>query len=322
MKADASIRHQEVYPLERNVLSKIKTIVVHDSCPDGMASAVLLHDAIPDARVVFAQHGSDDYSGMQAEPGMLFCDLVPPPERASEFLQAGAVVLDHHVKVKNVVEKFGPRGRFGDGVSGALLAFQYVWNPLRGGTTDNQTSKNARQFAELASVRDCWEREDPRWTQACSQASALMFYDTTDWLDWQEPFLPSCQAKMAEMLRVGAISHANKLRGVTRSVDGAYWTRTGRGHQVVIINGGSISDVADAIGERADVVMSFNYAVEDGKLSIRVSIRSHRKVDVGSVAVRFGGGGHQKAAGFRLVVDGLNTDPYKLLVSKLEEADL
>lgn len=323
MSAATSIRNSDGYQLDRAALDAVETVVVHGSCPDGMASAVLLHDALPDARIVFAQHGTDAYQDMRSEPYMLFCDLVPPPERAGEFVRAGAIVLDHHVKVRNVVDKFGHAGRYGDGESGALLAFRYVWDPICGGERENKVRATARHFAELASVRDCWEREDPRWNEACAQASALLFYGQDEWLDLARPFWPSSQPILQERIRVGGISHANKLRGLKRSLDGAYWTRTGRGCRVVMVNGGSISDLAEAIGDKADVVLSFNYDVDDGVPSLKVSARSHGGVDVGAVAVRYGGGGHQKAAGFRLkVVEEERLDPYTLLTRKLVEADL
>jgi hypothetical protein len=95
-------------------IKAVKVIVTHDNCTDGLAAAILLHDVLPDAEIIFAQHGTEAYAKLEVRPNMLFVDIVPPKERYEEFLKAGAIVLDHHKGVKDVVEKFGTNAVFGD----------------------------------------------------------------------------------------------------------------------------------------------------------------------------------------------------------------
>jgi hypothetical protein len=126
-------------PLPLDALREVTTLVTHDNCSDGLASAMLVKDAMPHhVEIVFVSYGTPAYLNLKAESGMLFCDIAPPEARAQEFVDAGALVLDHHKTQRHIVEMFGERGVFGDetrdpGVSGAMLAFLEVWLPMNGG---------------------------------------------------------------------------------------------------------------------------------------------------------------------------------------------
>lgn len=122
-------------PIELSKLQAVKTIVTHDNCADGLASAMILRDVLPKAQLLFLQYNSPDHLNLEATEGMLFCDFSPPAGRVEEFTKAGAVVLDHHKGAKDIVAAFGEFGVFADekddpGVSGAVLAFREVWLPL------------------------------------------------------------------------------------------------------------------------------------------------------------------------------------------------
>lgn len=63
-------------------LQKITTIVVHDHCPDGLASAIILHHALPQAKIKFVTYGTKEYQELPAIEGMLFCDISPPYQKS------------------------------------------------------------------------------------------------------------------------------------------------------------------------------------------------------------------------------------------------
>lgn len=84
-----------------DLLRQVRTIVTHDNCADGIASALILHAALPDARIVFswslrsrsgvdvsaiaAQHGG---GGHTAAAGFsVHDDGRSPYVRASELLR-------------------------------------------------------------------------------------------------------------------------------------------------------------------------------------------------------------------------------------------
>src|SRR5574338_261520 len=152
----------ETFMITLEKLCAVETIITHDNCPDGTASAILLHDALPHAKIVFLQYGTDAYKALEPSPNTLFGDICPPiqtnkvvveaegvgsnpvekyvideadRQRLQAFVDAGGLILDHHKTARPVVEAYGTNGVFGDevsepGLSGGLLAYRHVWRPV------------------------------------------------------------------------------------------------------------------------------------------------------------------------------------------------
>lgn len=284
--------------MDLEALAAVRTIVAHDDCADGTASAILLHDALPDAEVVFADYGAMA-EPLVARPGLLFCDFSPPAARVDEFVDAGAIVLDHHRSARPVVERFGARGRFGDervdpGVSGAVLAYRHVWSALRAGAPEQAF---AAWFAAVAGVRDTWQTRSPLWHDGCVQHALLTAFDPGFWLgtslaslarDWTERY-----AWVGEQLIARA-------RGrLARAIAAAHRFTTRRGLRGIAIDGVAYaSDAAEQLDAQVDVVIAFGFAEQAGAPILHVSLRSHAGFDCAAFAQRFGGGGHTRAAGF------------------------
>src|SRR5690606_41998685 len=113
-------------------LQAVKTVVVHDNCADGLVSALLIQEALPNAEILFIQHGTEAHRTLEPTPNMLFCDFAPHPERVDEFAKVGTIVLDHHRTAKWIVERGG--GISADendepGVSGAVLPYRPAHTP-------------------------------------------------------------------------------------------------------------------------------------------------------------------------------------------------
>lgn len=305
-------------------LQRVKRIVTHESCADGIASALILHSALPDAEIVFVQYNDPAHRDLVAEPGLLFCDMTPPPERAAEFVEAGAIVLDHHVQMKGIVEQFGVRGIYADapGVSGALLAFTEVWEPLvpRGDPRWYDTNIHW-MLAKLAGIRDTWQKDAPMivglngvlgfdssWTAACAQGEALVFWPWEKWRD-AEP-----RVEWGSMLEIGTVLLERKAQSVARAVERAHCFTTANGVRVVCFEGTHLSsDAAEAVGDTADLVIGWNYFVDSGTgQRIVLSCRTRGDaIDVGAFAKSHpGGGGHTRAAGFQLAVGPTTPNPY------------
>jgi hypothetical protein len=201
--------------LDRDLLQRTQVIVCHKNtevaCPDGVASAILLRDALPDAKVMFFSH--DELRFALPRPGVLFCDICPGEEEAVEWAKHGAVVLDHHRSAEKVVRAFERSGHgvFADereepGVSGAVLAYREVWMPTvhPDGPPSSRRHMVVERFARLAGVRDTWQREDPEWRDACAQAEALQFWP---WEEWPADAFhdDTMSGKLAGMLNLGYI---------------------------------------------------------------------------------------------------------------------
>ncbi len=290
-------------------LQAVRRVVAHGSCADGMVSAILCKDALPEATIEFGYHTSEPYLNMVVEPGMLFVDIVPPPLRVAEFVAAGALVLDHHRTNKPTIDAFGENAVFGDeaanpGTCGATLVYEHVWKPLRGECASEGIF--ASQFARLAGVRDTWQRRDPEWSTACAYQAALMFMPASHWMSMT--LTDIAWNWDAKYKWVGEAQVQRFEERVDKTIDRAYRFTTPKGLKVVVFEGtGLTSDVTGKLDREVDIIVGFSYITEAGERKIVLSTRSHTGFDCGAFTLSFGGGGHTRAAAFSTKV--LPDDP-------------
>lgn len=307
--------------LDIDYLLRVRTLVTHEGCADGIASAIILHDALPSARIEFVQYNTAAHRDMRAEPGMLFCDMTPPAARVQEFVDAGAIVLDHHKGAREIVEAFGDRGVFSDestepGVSGATLAFREVWFHLcpaeRTGRDHDTLMRRTTlmRLATLAGIRDTWQRDHPGWREACAQTAALRF-----WLP--EMLIGVPIDVLAARLEIGDALLQRDAERDERSIAEAYRFEVG-GLRVVAFDGTHTSDIAERLSSEADLVLGWHYAMEDGRARMTVSCRSRGAVSALALAKAHGGGGHERAVGFKMDVRH-DASPYAAMRQLVEE---
>lgn len=306
--------------IDPQLLKGIRTIVSHADCPDGIASALILRGALPGAEVTFVEHNTPEQNELPATEGMIFCDVVPPRERAAEFVEAGAIVLDHHRGARDVVEAFGERGVFADedaepGMSGAPLAHREVWCALR------EDDERVRRFATLAGIRDCWLTDHPDFEEAAAQAAALLFFGYEALADQipadgpphiGEPQLEVGRRQRAQRMAAAAETAERKLHRLRPEV--AVYNDRDR----------LLSDVAGLALDtdpRLRVVCGFHYKVtSDGAMLLVCSLRSRSgDVDVAAIAKAQGGGGHTSAAGFGVPVTPDSPNPLAVIDGALSE---
>lgn len=315
--------------LDPDKLEAVATVICHrnlDSpCPDGVASALLLRDALPEAKVRFVAYGSE-LAALAPFPGALFCDISPPATRAEEWLAAGALVLDHHRTAERVALAFSDAGRgvFADekgdpGVSGAVLAYRHVWLPLRypDGGAPGRRHVVVERFAALAGIRDTWQRESDAWRDACAQGEALAFWPWDAWP--RDGFALGMSREMGAMLNLGYTLLEKREERTARIAAEGYRAITRRETRVLIVPTRETSDVAEALGAAVDLVVGFDFGLVDGRLpAMRLSTRSHAAFDCAAFCRAAGGGGHTRAAGAEILLSGTARNPYALVVEMLD----
>lgn len=341
-------------------LDKLKTVthlITHGpACPDGIASALIIRDALPYVRVTFMQHGTKEHRELEIGPGVLFCDFTPwcSDELAvggrefllNRWLDAGALVLDHHpTELVRVFEERG-QGVFGENDKaecGAWLAYEHVWRPLHSSYNDlvgygfERTATQVRDFAQLAAIRDTWKSDDPRFEEASRQASMLVFL----------PRRLRSEMKLSDALafcqdeKLAAIIRERQIDAARGGLDESHRFTTAKGTRVLMFQGVSTTSDAAELADRnqkdleqiaytdemleevasyPDIVAGFHYRVDAGKLQLQFSTRSHTGYDVGALAKSRGGGGHKAAAGFTVEVSPeVSVNPYRLFQILLEE---
>lgn len=311
-------------PIEK--LKAVQKIIIHENCADGMASAMFLHDVLPDAQITFLQYGTDAYLDLKPSHNMLFCDFSPHQDTHMQFVEVDALVLDHHKGSQKVVEAFGKNGVFGDevtepGVCGATLAFREAWQPLKANPEDGEL-EFARRVARLAGVRDTWQRQDPSWDEACVLGETLRFYPAASWLVGK-PFSPTRFDWWDTRMSTGRVLIERNDRAVKRAVSGAHRFTTSRGTRVILFSGVTLSsDAAELVDKDADLVVGFDYvSIENGVATLVFSNRSHTDFNCMAFCKLWGGGGHTKAAGFsvKFKPDEGTQDPYSVFHLKLEQ---
>jgi hypothetical protein len=316
-------------PFQLKQLQAIKTIIYHGgNCPDGIASAILLHDVLPEATLQGVQYGAE-HDSLVAVPGMIFADINPPQGKG--FVEAGTLVLDHHKGVKEWVTSFGANGVFADekeepGVCGAVLVYRHVWLPLQAERVKGHHHRwtpsslaaeaaSALSFATLAGIRDTWQNKSPDWQKACIQAEMLRFYPIEYWLDrLQRPFDPLLQSMWQERRSIAIMLLEKHAKSVERAIEKAWRVTTTKGTKVIVFEGTHLtSDMAEKLDKEVDIVAGFGFLVENGEQKMTVSTRSHSGYDVCALAKHYGGGGHTAAAGFNSALHPGAAQPYKLV---------
>lgn len=314
-------------PFSRDKLKNVTTIVTHANCPDGVASALVLKHALSRAKVIFLSYGTDDFMNLPATPGMLFCDISPPPTRVEEFVRVGAIVLDHHRSARAVVDAFGDNGVFADekeepGVSGAMLAYANVWVALRpNAPVDMLQESVVREFARLVGIRDTFQRKSGDWATACALSEVLKFFSANALLENPIYFFDTV---FSQHLVLGMTLYDKRIATARRERDRAYRVDILDNMNVAIVPTLNTTDIADVFDEDVldavpDVIVGFGYFVEKDVVKLSLSLRSHKDFDCSAFAKHYGGGGHVKAAGCTFTVIELDVQPFTYIVDKIVE---
>lgn len=301
-------------PIE--ALKSRRSIFTHRACADGSAAAMIAKAALPHCEVRAFAYDDPEYRNLPVTPGALWLDIAPwaPPTSRKPtpdellarrvamlpWVDAGAMVCDHHASARDLVAAFGDLGVFGENTSsesGAWLAFREVF-VRRGNYSDD-----FHRVAHLSAVYDTWRVDSPDWRPACHLAALLQ----TVPLSWCLGAPAYVVLQRADDL--GTHLHADMADRAAKVAKGAVRDRIG-GRNVAIV---PTTEVNLLSIPEADIIAGFRY--QPGSPRVKWSLRSS-KVDVGAIAERNGGGGHKAAAGFHLADDGRS--PYAQIADLLE----
>lgn len=232
---------------------------------------------------------------------MVFCDIVPPDSRVQDFIDAGAVVLDHHREARVTVEAFGSKGVFADaeredhrGISGAVLSYEVIYRSLPW----HARLLEVERLARLIGLADTWQRDSRDFEQALEFVAACRFFGLSR--------LTKLSPKqiLAKLATWGPELRRDHLEHVQYACKEAIRMSTPKGTRMVVVQGTSItSDLAELLRNDpfADLVVGYHTRSEDREdreIKLQFSTRAVTTYDCGALASAYGGGGHRPAAGF------------------------
>lgn len=317
-----------------DLLKAVTTVVVHKTnatkaCPDGRAAALLAHAVLPEAKIIEMAYNSPEHVAFTPRPGVLFADFSPwlpsdETQRAQliqQWRDAQAIVLDHHDPKR--VEPFGELGIWGDNAkveSGAWLVYREVFCRFR---TNEILQVFGAELAGLAAIRDTWKTKHPQWAKACAVSAALAFTQLEHLLELskQDP-VDGFNGVLRFCADLGPVVMENQRRAAEQAARHPFWTNI-YGRRVAILDKpDAISDAAELLGDKADIVAAFEYVHEsDGSVRMVVHLRSRGDVDVREIAKQNGGDGHKNASGFKAYVDPWSRShfsPYREIAARIE----
>ncbi len=263
----------------------MKTIVYyHADCPDGLTAAWVLSKVMPDATFVAARFDAPP----EVPPGydrVIFADVAYGPEFL-DSVPGEVVVLDHHRGTWERLEGSRHRERMRMDMSGAGLAYDYTeGHHWHGGL---HTILLARLVVKYAQDRDLWQ-----WQLSRSHEVAAYVDARVDLSDRERGFadLDDLATLLAcdfdGVIQCGAAVIAFREKMVAEAAK-----------RSVVVDGVAFvccdplvrNDVADALG-RDRLTVAWNLGA-DGM--VRCSVRGPGAREF---AMRFGGNGHDLAAG-------------------------
>jgi oligoribonuclease NrnB/cAMP/cGMP phosphodiesterase (DHH superfamily) len=173
------------------------------------------------------------------------------------------------------------------GISGCMLTWRYF----------HVEAEKVPQVVSLVDDRDVWKWEFGEDTAVFHEASRMFM---KDYARWQ-------QLLVDDIYTAGYLSKARPMLEYIRHVIDEYissyaWEGMFEGHRVVFLNGtGAISgELHKRVREaHPDALFAIVFMVRQDKVTVGMYRRDGVKYpSLGSIATRYGGGGHDGAAGF------------------------
>lgn len=270
----------------------MKKIIVfyHGSCLDGFTGAWVARKAFG-ARADYRplSHGIKKApSGINGKV-LYFIDYCPPQEIFDAMMSRSRriVIIDHHYTNKSICET-AHECFFSLKKSGCVLAWEYFYG-----------TKKIPLFLRTVQDYDIFTLKMPH-TLDIIAALSLAQRDFAQWSKIVKGFeAPSTRTRIAEL---GKIVTAATETAIAQLIEIAEKV-TFHGHRAYAVNTHLLySEVGTRIYQRLGVPLGIAWHYKHGR--IKVSLRSDGSVDVGCLAMRYGGGGHAAAAGFWMDFDG------------------
>lgn len=271
----------------KQTLKKI-VVLYHNDCFDGFAGAWAAWKKFGSrASYIGLEHQEYPPSGLQ-DKDLYFIDFTYSTEQMKS-IQARAsrtVVLDHH-KSHEAAIRLADDFRYGITQSGCMLSWNYFY----------PKSKPPRLLHYIQD-HDLFTHHLPHTREYISYLATQEFHFSV-YSKIVADFESSAERK--KVLELGKLLRKAEQRMVNRTLSFATPVLF-EGMRTLAINSPILySELANALYSSLGAPLGISWYFEKGK--IHVSLRSDGRVDVSKLALKYGGGGHQGAAGFSVPIN-------------------
>lgn len=318
------LRRSTLLPALKRLNSDDIVAVVHAGCPDGLASAAVIIDALgPNINIVNGSYSKSIHESIDSLKGktVIFADFSYKEAEMLEILEQAeqVIFLDHHksalVDLHNVLSQQKVYCHADINYSGASLTWDF-FNP----------HKDVPLFIQYIEDGDLYKFNLPDSKEVVTGLHVAM----GDNLEIIKPLLNDdlFSSKYSEFQTIGASINKNALRNANKLIKNGMVQACTSGYTFPLVN--ATPDHTNLIGELVGALEHVPFVMIYTILSdkVKISLRSGKHgADVTQVlkALNINGGGHVNAgAGFMSLQDFMKiilnqTSPYKAPVSDSSE---
>lgn len=277
-------------------------VVYHKNCPDGMASLWCFKQANPNKIISVLGCSPDCHELNKVNTEfyyeIYFLDLCAKKNKLNELLlnDKRVIIFDHHKtnnELLNNMENSNLKKIFDMSRSGCQITWDYFNN-----------HDPRPEFLDYIGDRDLWKWELEYSKEICSGMN-IVGYDNFDnfyhnWNEWKKKLISLGEAFL--------IKNDKKIKDHLKWTRNYYYKNNYKIKFIFCSDHELISDLGNKMCNDNDIhfsVIASNYNIDKNILSL--SFRSNG-FDVSQVAKRYGGGGHQKAAGCKISLKQFKKD--------------
>ena len=245
-----------------------------------------------------------DISSVQSDESVYILDFCPPPEKMRELLGIthDVIWIDHHISSIERYKNFGYEisGVRQVGIAACLLTWGWVTdspyvspiNPLEAVLQPDNLFDSAPDFVQLLADFDTFELQ--LGDASLKFAYALMAMDYTPQGSlWR--LMDRFPDVVQPTLRSGHQILRYKRKYAEDILKSYSWETIFEGYECLVVNTGKVThDFFRSIETPYDMFITTIF--DGGMFDVRLYSNT---VDVSEIAMRYGGGGHKRAAGFR-----------------------
>lgn len=265
--------------------SLINCVIYHKNCSDGFGAAYSAWKLLGNkAEYIPCSHGESPPNVKGKRVAIL--DFSFSNEVTKKMIEdaEALVVIDHHKSAMVELHDIS-NCIFDMGMSGAAMAWEFF-----------HPSKEIPKFIQYIQDRDLWQWELP-YSKEFSAAFDMVPWEFSAFEEFEDASV------IDDAIKRGSYILAYSKTVIKKIVDKACRRKlkiNSKVYDVLVVNSSHwMSEIGSTLAKDCDVAMIYYFDHNNSAYS--VSLRGfHENIDVSEVSKNFGGGGHKKAAGFRL----------------------